>query len=674
MNKTEKTRKEELFEEFPPVSKEEWEAVINEDLGGKDYRERLKWDTGEGLEVLPFYHREDLERERTGTVSAGDGSKNDWKVIQPVYDRDPAGANRAARKLLEKGADGVAIKIDLHRTQGALGGDLEGIDIQSQKDLSVLMDKISLENTMLKFDCGMAAPAFLAMYHNELESRDTDPDKAVAHFLYDPFAFTARNGYLPKPQELFVHDATSMLAFASDHLPGSRVLGLDARIWHNAGSTIVQELGFALAAASEWLALLSGNDVAIDRAASDLHLTFSVGSNYFLEIAKIRAARLLWPQLLNAYGLDSRQQNDRTLYIHAESSEWNKTIFDPYANLIRASTEAMAAVIGGCDSLTLHPHDRFYNQPDAFSKRIARNTHLILKEEAKMDQVADPAAGSYYIEKLTNEFARRAWEQFQEVEQQGGLMESLKNGFIQTSIGESRKEKQRRVATRERIFVGTNKYPNPDERKSDELQESYSVTSLRESVKEFEIDTGHLIQSISEAFGDGATLMDVIPVLYDITKQDYPSLEPYRGARPFEELRLATEKSPKTPKVLLLPVGDRKMRSARATFAANFFGCAGYRIENPIGFESAEDAIEKARESKPEVAVICSSDEEYRDIVEPICEALLELKQPPIMVVAGHPEEDIDRYRDAGIEAFIHARSDLLQTLTDFQKKLGISE
>lgn len=666
--------KQSLFEEFPPVSREEWEKVITQDLKGADYKEKLRWNTGEGVAPLPFYRRKDLEQiDRRSPIPKNYTGKNpnDWEIREPIFEHDIASANRSARNALERGARALHLPLSVRRAEGMLGGDLQGLPIQNQQGFSDLFRDISLERTGLHFDAGLASPALLAMLWNEAQQHKLDKEQIRGTFTYDPFVYLLQSGQYPKDKEQLHSDILQLTEFAAKQLPGIRPLGIDARVYHNSGATIIQELGLAMAAASEYLSTLTDANFDIREVTDALHFSFSTGSNYFLEIAKFRAARLLWKNLVEAFGADP-ESNDA--YLHAETSEWNKTLYDPYTNMLRTSTEGMSAAIAGCDSMTILPFDQHFRRPTEFSQRIARNQQVILSEEAHLDKVEDPAAGSYYIEKLTDDIGEAAWQVFQEIETEGGLLQAIENGTIQSAIRESQKKRDRAIASRGRIFVGTNQYTNPDDKMAGDIDHKYQTVSLSESEENFEINTETFIRDLGRAFEDNAQMGDIAHNLLDWGKHHIRTIHPYRGPGAFEEIRLATENHPTTPKVLTLPLGDRNMRKARSTFATNFFGCAGYDIIEPLGFESVEKAIDALAEQQPDIAVICSSDKEYEKLVPALCDALSKVENIPILVLAGYPEEEIETYKKTGVHEFIYSNCNVLETLKRFQKKLGIIE
>jgi methylmalonyl-CoA mutase len=383
---------------------------------------------------------------------------------------------------------------------------------------------------------------------------------------------------------------------------------------------------------SEYLAQLTQRGIKSPVAASKIRFSFGTGSNYFQEIAKLRAARLIWSVVTN--GFDPGQSENIKMDIHCVTSEWNKTVYDPYVNMLRTQTEAMSAILGGTDSLTLEPFDIVFRHPDEFSERIARNQQLILKEEASFDKVADPAAGSYYIENLTTLIAENAWKLFLEVEDKGGFLACLKSGYIQDRLSESGTKRRNDTSKRKTILLGTNQYPNTQEKISDT------------------VDINRIFVKKSLAGNP-----EVSPITL------------FRGSQQYDKLRIAVDRAGKRPAVFLLQIGNTAMRKARAQFSANFFGCAGYQIIDNPGFDTIDEAVKQALQAKAEIVVICSSDDEYSLLAPEIHNRL---KDKAIIVVAGNPAS-IDELKSKGLENFIHVRSNVIEILKDFNKRLGIN-
>ena len=421
---------------------------------------------------------------------------------------------------------------------------------------------------------------------------------------------------------------------AAAALPKFRVLAVDAVMLNNAGSYISQELGFALAWGNEWLASITDLGLSADEVAKRIKFNFGISSNYFMEIAKFRAARMLWAQIVSAYKPSCKCA--AKMETHAKTSEFNMTIYDAHVNLLRSQTEAMSAALAGVNSMTVTPFDITYKQPDEFSERIARNQQLLLREESHFNKITDPAAGSYYIENLTISIAEQAWKLFLEVEDKGGFYAALKEGFIQQTVNASAEARHMAIARRKEILVGTNQYPNINEKAADKIKDKASCGCCG--------GESHKCQP------------------------EYETLHFERGASDFETLRLATEKSDKQPVVFMLTIGNLAMRLARSQFSGNFFGCAGYKIVDNLGFNTIQEGVNAAIEAKADIVVLCSSDDEYATLAP---EAKAALGDKAILVVAGAPE-CMEELKAQGIDQFINVRSNVLDTLKAFNAKLSI--
>ncbi|MBE0639146.1 MAG: acyl-CoA mutase large subunit family protein [Bacteroidales bacterium] len=617
-----------LFEEFPPVSTQEWEALINEDLKGADYERKLVWKTMEGFDVRPYYRKEDLEKISYLKVFPGDfpfvrsGRKkeNNWFVRQDIRVGDINQANKKALDILMKGIDSLGWVLD------------------EQKDPTIdeieqLMENIYAQIVQVNFVCGKQAPKILDIYLALVKKYNRDLDKIHGSVDFDPIGRLLSTGGFYE-SEVADFDACAKIIEASSHVPHFRTLAVSAFVFKNAGSSIVEELAFGMAYGNEYLQRITEKGISIDDVAPNLKFHFGVSSNYFMEIAKIRAARLLWAKIVNAYG-PSDAEFTRT-HIHSITSDWNKTLYDPYVNMLRTTTEAMSAIIGGTNSLTVRPFDAIFGEPSGFSERIARNQQLLLKEESYLDKIVDPAAGSYYIETLTDSIAEQAWKIFLEVMDMGGFVAAFKKGFVQEKINKTAKSRDIAIASRREILVGTNQYPNYSE---------YLNKPVDQTVLE---PTDHSIEN---------------PVA--------KPLKPYRGAQQLEKLRAATDNyslSAKRPAAFMLTFGSLAMRRARSQFSGNFFGCAGISIIDNDGFKTVDAGVDAALKSEAEIVVICAADEDYPVIAPEIRE---KIGDKAIVVVAGYPKE-VEELKAKGLRYFIHVKSNLLETLREFQQLLGI--
>ncbi|MDZ7758479.1 methylmalonyl-CoA mutase family protein [Rhodohalobacter sp.] len=656
MNKQKETN---LFSEFEPVSRQQWEEQIKKDLKGADYKQKLKWDTLEGLTPQPFYRSDDLEDlELYHLDSVRTNIKSAWKRCELISESDPVKANAELKESIKGGADAFQIKCDISYSDGALSGNMIGTQIQSQKNFNDLVSDIDFSDYKVLFNSGMNTPAIFAMVQN------SDTEIQDASFFFDPFTYTAKHGREPVPSgEL--NSLIRQLASKNDF----NTLCADGLFYHTSGASIVQELGISLAIASEYLA--SSNKDYLNQTARSILFRLSAGPLYFPEIAKFRAARILWANLLDAYGID----DSLPLNIHTETTPQNQTLADPHNNTLRATTEAMSAVIGGVDSLMIQPYDSQFKSSSSFSSRIARNIQHIIAEEAHFGKVDDPAAGSYYIEQLTEEISQKSWEFFQLIEKQGGFLDALKNRIIQTEIETFRNKKLEAYATGKRTLVGTNNYPNSDEKLPDPVITTDYTDSLKTTDHSASIDSTKLIDSLSENLKNGQLIGDLFKSYLEPQKVLYTSLEPFRAAEIFESIRHRTQEyaeSAKTePSVQLVPVGNMKWRKLRATFASNMLGCAGFAIDSPIGFDSVEIASEKLDSDSSDIYVLCGADDEYPEFIKPFCDAF---RKKGILVLAGNPKDKEAEFRKFGIDHFIYSGMNIPEILSEIQDQIFNTE
>ena len=610
---------EQLCNEFPPVPTQQWEAVIEKDLKGADYAKKLVWKTIEGIALRPYYRREDLQELKYLNTAPGAfpfvrGTKehNQWLIHQSfLAETDYELVNQQALEGLAKGVESVGFGIDC-------------TEECSQNDMAVLLKDINLNTTPVHFE-DIDYPTALSYIHSFVsyaKQQNVNPQCLRATFGYHPLScFTIQDlSDYPDSMDCLKHCIEAVRDF-----PQIRVVGVLPYNLHAAGAHIVQELAFGLAMGSEYMNHLVHDEILPDEAASRFRFTFGVGSNYFLEIAKFRAARLLWANVVQAYGV--KNESALKMEVHAITSRRNQTMYDPYVNMLRGTTEAMSAAIAGVDSLEVTQYDSPIRDPDNFSNRIARNTQIILKEEAYFDKVVDPSAGSYYIENLTKSIAEEAWKLFTEIEGNGGYISACIKGQIQTTIKATAQKRANNLNTRKDILLGTNQFPNFTEKSSPDVTSCFGFPSAG--------------------------------------SKDLP---PYRDAEAFEELRFTTETSGKTPKVFMLTFGHLAMCRARAQFACNFFAVAGFEVIDNNRFASIEEGVSAALSANAQVVVACSADDEYETNVPHIAELL---GSQAILVVAGDPECK-PVLESKGVTHFISVKSNVLETLKQYQQEVGI--
>ena len=613
------TKSEKLFTEFPPVPTEKWEEVITADLKGADYERKLVWKTGEGFNVRPYYRAENLEGIKFLGSQAGEfpyvrgtHAHNRWRVHQTVSVVCPKEANAEALKILNAGVD-------------SLGFCIASADF-SAADLDMLLKDICIPAVEITF-CGEKTAHVAELVLAKVEKEGIAKEDVRIAFCIDPLVkgLSSKGDFCSPNGEKCIARIVELIHKTKEY-KHVRIVTVAGQTFGNSGSTIVEELAFTLSAGHDYLVRLTDAGLDVDAAARKLRFSFSVSSNYFMEIAKFRAARMLWANIVKGYG--PAKNCACKMQIHAETSRWNQTVYDPYVNMLRGTTEAMSATIAGVHSLEVMPFDASFENPTEFSKRIARNVELLLKNESHFDQVVDPAGGSYYVENLTQSIAAEAWKLFLEIEQKGGYTEAYKAGLIVERIKASAAAKDKNIATRRQTLLGANQYPNFTEVAGKEIT----------------------AESVTRKQAEGNVLV------------------PYRGAMAFEEMRLQVDRSGKEPKAFMLTCGNLGMARARSQFSCNFFACAGIKVIDNTYFKSIEEGAKAALESKAQIVVVCASDDDYAEAAPKVKELL---GGKAILVVAGAPA-CAPELEAQGITNFINVKSNVLETLKFYLKEMGI--
>ena len=615
--------KEKLFNEFQAPTTQEWLDKIQVDLKGADFNKKLVWRTNEGFNIQPFYRREDVLKLKTPDALPGEfpfvrGNKKDnnfWYVRQEIFAADAKEANAKALDILNRGVDSLGFHIP--------GDKVSGEFVETLLD-NILCDVVEVNFTTCKRHTLELAKILVEYF----EKKGYDKKKVVGSVDYDPIEKIVVKG---KNMEELLQVAPQLIETFKDY-PQFRCVTVNSVALNNAGAYIVQELGYALAWGNEYLQQLTDAGVDVDLAANKVKFNMGVSENYFMELAKFRAARILWAQIVKQY--EPKDDKSCQMVVNAITSTYNQTLFDSYVNLLRSQTEAMSAALGGIHSMVVTPFDAPYEVPSDFSERIARNQQLLLKEECHFGQIVDPGAGSYYIEHLTNSLAEEGWKLFLKVEDEGGFLAAAKAGSVQDVINATNQKRHEDAAKRKEFLLGTNQFPNFTE-KSDGKQP---------------LDKKCCCHKKDDECGG-----------------EFKKIESSRLAADFEDLRIHTENA-KTPVAFMLTIGNLAMRQARAQFSCNFLACAGYKVIDNLGFKTVEEGVDAALEAKADIVVLCSSDDEYAEYAVP---AFKYLDGRAMFVVAGAPA-CMDDLKAAGIENFVHVRCNVLQTLKEYNEKLGI--
>ncbi len=701
-----------LKDDFTPPTYEEWKEVVNVDLKGADFDKKLITKTYENINLNPIYTRKDLENLKFIDNLSGfenyvrgfyaEGYLNEgWQISQVLNTPDAEIFNEMIKHELERGLDAISFSLDF-ATQKGLDADYaseeevgkNGLSISGLNSLSRALNGIDITKYPLNIFTGYTSLPFLMLLKAYCNKQNIDSTKIKGCIFADPISCLSAYGKLNITLDKAFDELKQSVEFAEKYFPGVRVIGACGFGYNSAGASAVQELGFVFTSIIEYANKLIDRGLDVQKVFKNIRVTFGISSFYFMEIAKLRAAKILWNNIVKAYGVNP---DENKLFIHARTSKYNQTKYDPYVNMLRTTTEAFSAVLGGIDSLHTNAFDEEFNTPDEFSRRIARNTQIILKEESNLVKLIDPAGGSYYVEKLTDEVAALSWAVIQEVEKQGGLIEALKNEFVQNEIKKISDLRIADLAKRKSVLVGTNMYANvketlPEKRVFDkkafikkraEFLQKYRVSGNTEKHSAIIDKLGKLGSSVSDelfetgvaAYVEGATLGEVANSLHSGVEESFAvtPLKIYRLAEIFEELRdNAEEFKAKTgylPKLFLATMGPVKQHKARADFSRGFFEVAGFDVIYPNALNSAAEAVEAFEKSGAKVVVICSTDETYPEIVPAFMQELKKQNIEGYVVLAGYPKEQVEAHKESGVNDFIYLGCDAYTLLKRVQAK-----
>ncbi len=705
--------KSKLLAEFAPVSYDDWRKLVEAELKGAPFDKKMFTATYEGITLKPIYRREDVANLPhvnslpgfapfvRGTSASG-YVKESWDVSQEIAVASPTEFNHAARNSISRGLNALNMVLDRatrngHDPDWAPAEDVGcgGLSIATLGDLDRALEGVDLEKTSIFVRSGASALPFAALLLALAKKRKKSLAQLRGCIEMDPLGVLAHEGKLPQSLSSAYGEMAALTRWAAANAPQLQTICVHSRAWHESGGSAVQELAYTLATGVEYLRQLAKLGVDVNTAAPRIRFAVTVGTNFFMEIAKLRALRMLWSRAVAAAGGNETAQK---ISLHVRTSQWNKTVVDPYNNLLRATVESFAGVLSGCDSLQVGAFDEVVRQPDDFSLRIARNTQLVLQKECALNHVVDPAGGSWFVESATAEIATRAWAMFQEVEKLGGMEAALRSGAPQKSVGETASKKIKAVTSRRDSIVGVNQYANPKEKplvistadtKAFHKRRAQQVASHRTSLDDEDsqvvlnwlgkiigLKGQDLFETCVQAVSAGATLGEITRALR-INDSPCEPITPVclsRSAAPIERLRASMNRRAAGPaKVFLCNMGSLKEHKARADFSRGFFSVGGYDVISPAGFKTPEDAVAAFGKSGADVAVICSTDENYPVLVPPLVSGIRALKPGAIIVLAGYPQEQIEAHKKAGVDEFIHIRADALEVLSNINTKLGIA-
>jgi len=598
---------EKLFNDFAHTSKQDWVELAVKDLKGQNFEKKLITKSLEGFSLLPFYTEEDSAtfawlQSYNNIINAPSEipgmSPRLWNNAVSISTTDISAAAEEIKFVLDNGADALVLEI-------------EGkIDFQALlKD--VLPQYIQIWLKPAVFDLAVLEDFFAWYGHKGLRKHELS-----GGLIWDSFTQALSS---KKKKENIISEITAIQGHTASY-PNFKGMCMDAALYHNAGGHAVQELGYSLALAVEIIDAMTTAGLEPKTFFRDFFVKSAVGSNYFMELAKIKTFRIAFHQLGILYNVDIDPVD---IPVFAETSQWTKSAIDPYNNIIRNTAEAMSAILGGCNTLHVHPHDKAYHRPDTFSKRMARNISSILKEESYFDKVVDPTAGSYYVESLINNLYQESIKLLKETEALGGWWASYQKHILQESIRQVRKTKHDHLSTRKAVQVGVNQYVNAGE------------TLLVESQLPHEEE----YQLIAWTLSDPYVEMKASMVAFF---EAYPQ---------YKEVRLLASSTQARP---------------RMDFASNFFEAAGFTVQETKG--NAEELAEVGNGCKENILVLCGTDEDYEKSAVRLAQELRHSRK--ILVLAGYPEDLVTSLIDEGLKTFIHLKSNVIETVLQITEDL----
>lgn len=682
-----------IKDDFPPAGKDAWREKAEKDLKGAPLDE-LVVHTLEGFDIEPLYTREDAVapdargfpglppyvRGREAVERASRG----WQVCQVYAHPSVQTCAEALERDLARGAAAAWIRLGLAR----------GTRVLTIGDIDRLLVGVDLAKTPLFLDGGPDSLPVAAAVVALARQRGVSGDALRGGFGWDPLGTLASEGTLASGLDGAFRETADLVAWSREHTPNVRALLVSTLPHHHAGATAEQELAWAVGTGVEYLRRLVEAGLPLDEVAGQIAFQMGVGGDFFLQIAKLRAARWLWAKAVAALGGGDEAQ---AMVLHARTSPWTKSTRDPWVNMLRATAESFAAAVGGADAVATSPFDEAIGPSDDFARRVARNTQLVLREEGHLHRVLDPAGGSWYLESLTEQLARAAWEQLRSIEKDGGLARALVRGKLRDAAEETAKRREREIATRKAPFVGVSEYPSlgeakverrgeprPDEEpigrglrdgndaaRRDKLQALADLTTGRRRGA-----AGELTAATVDAAAEGVDLFSLGAVIrWGRPSRHIEPLARWRGPERWERLREASDQHfrahGRRPQVFLANLGAIPEHRARSDYAYNLFAAGGIEPVTNDGFASVDEVMAAFGKSRAELAVICGPDERYPEVV-PALAAKLKDEGASAVVLAGRPGEREAEYREAGVDRFIHLGADVLAILEELHRELGV--
>lgn len=701
------------FDEFSIPTYEEWKTTVEGILKGKDFQKSMYTKTYEGITLQPMYWLSDQEGLTQNLTYPGRDSNlrgakasgyihTPWTIAQRCDGKTIADMHDMLQFELDKGSTAISFTLDSATRKGQDATKAEakdvadaGVSLSTVEEVEALLKGMDLTTKELDIRTGASSVCWAAALHALCESQGVDVKSLSGMIGADPIGTLAQDGHLSRPMDEYFDDMAHTIAWASAHAPQLRTVLVDTDVYHNGGGNDVQELGFAMSTAVTYLREMERRGIDVNTFAKQIRFHVSVGANFFMEIAKLRAIKMVWAQIIEHCGGD---EEAKKINLFVSTSHFTQTVFDPYVNLLRAGSQSFSAVVGGMDGMFVRPLDGCIRPSDEFSRRIARNIQIMEQQEFNFIQPVDPAGGSWYLEPLTQELTEKSWALFQELEGKGGILETLVSGETQEAVDAILQSRFKNLATRKDRAVGSNMYPNMME----ELLEvpvvdfeglrqarvaalanvgttdaaELALKKLQES--DFS-EIGSLVSAAYTALVAGASFGQVFEALADGSEGiTVKAILSHRWTEQYEELRMRTENFKETHngdnvKIFLANMGPIPQHKARADFVTSFMQVAEFDVLTNDGFPTVDEAVAAALASNADVTIVCSTDDTYPELAPAVTKAIKAARPAMKVFLAGAPSPELKELCDAaGMDDYISVRSNCYQTLLAMQREKGM--
>lgn len=694
------------LDEFTPPTYDEWKQACIELLKGAPFEKKLFTKTYEGITFSPMYFHNLTEPFQPSNSFPGMGDylrgvkpngyvNAPWGIAQACDETFPVDNNELLKHEIEKGSTIYNVKVDCATRKGKDARHCEhigkhGCSVTTLADVETLLKGLKLDQYPLYVYAGESALPLLAMIIAAVKKNGGDVAKLRGVIGANPIAEYAGNGTLQQSLDKLYDEAAKAAKWTVKNAPEVKTIFVKSNVFSNGGANDIQEVAYTVAAGVAYLRALLERGLTIDEAASQIMFGFSMGANFFMQIAKLRAVRPIWAQIVKAFGGNAESQK---MHIHGRPAKFFKTVYDPYVNMLRDTTELFSGVVGGVDSFENSTFDEPVRKGDEFSRRIARNMQIILQEEFGLLQPIDPAGGSWAVETLTKEIKEKIWAEFQVVEGKGGIVAALKEGYPQEQIAAILAARFKAAETRKDRIVGNNMYPNMTEERIESRPESQAdnMKARKAAIENYlsTVDSAAVKEALAAvkdgcancaiaAAEKGATIAELRDALGTAEVEEIKAIEAHRWSERFEALRYKTEKfkaeTGDNVKIFLANMGPIPQHKARADFTTGFLQVGAFQVLGNNGFPTVDEAAAAAKESGADAVVICSTDATYPEIVPALAPKLHEAMPNAIVYLAGTaPAEMVEPYKAAGIDDYINVRANCYKVIQNLQQKKGMA-